>query len=122
LKNRGIAARGNSVALPSSLSCQESRLSTLLPPSLRVCCCCLRCFELGERCMHGMEIDFLYHFDRSLLRTRVFWQTVIYCVGGGLFATLARCPAGIDETEARSLGALAVLEAVVLGPLDDATG
>jgi hypothetical protein len=35
-----------------------------------------------------------------------------YCVGGGRFATLAGCLAGISETEARSLGggAVAVLK------------
>jgi hypothetical protein len=45
--------------------------------------------------------------------TARFLRVVADCVGGGRFATLARCLAGISETEARSLGALAVAK-----PLD----
>jgi hypothetical protein len=56
--------------------------------------------ELGERCMHGLEIVFFYfcQFDRSLL---AFYRGVFLtadccsngCVGGGRFATLAEAAA-----------------------------
>jgi hypothetical protein len=66
---------------------------------------------LGERCIGDLFQLTIISTARFLCRGVSHGLLVDY-VGGGGFATLARCLAGISETEARSLGALAVLKAV----------